>query len=460
MEVTIDAYAKSDAVNEFLNVVFAPEKELLEKLIAKYQESPQGLIEFNEIMSMITQAKGFEPIYLDVFFKTSSRFREIIEYIQHQQELLIKGQRCEGIRINLKTDPAGPTIPSNECILPYSLNEMQEQEYEARKALGISYQASLKPDLYNSPPGVTGSIMQRENYPLNESGGRPCSSSIKGPILSSLLPPYVHRPLTFKISTSAEDCSKMKEKNEFNEKLVTVYTYGDFFKSDGTLRCPQPPSLIQSQKYTCQECNKSYAIKRSLYNHLRVHKGGMKKSGQCKVCNKLNKNSNLAHESKPNYKHICDVCGRAFDKEWILLLHSRSHSDFKPYGCGHCGKSYSEKAKLRTHVRSHSSNRAFKCPDCEKTFIYKGHLNRHRKVPCKMVNDVPIIESKEMRHGSIPPKSPLEVCTIPNTVPARSDSITPAQKPLPHTPLFHLSEIYSSLASIGSNCSPSQGGPV
>ena len=477
MEVTIYARSRSDGVNEFLNAIFSPEKAILEELITKYRSSPRGLIELNEIVSILSQNKRFEPIQLDNFFKKSQKLKEIFEYISQQQELLLEKQRCESIEIGLKTRPTNNSILSNEYAPTPAPSNMRSHDFRQRGPMNPMmsihggnypsgcgyYQPNFNPNFSSLYPGMIGPNTYWHHHPLNVNAHLAFPTLTRNPGIPPL-PPVApaHRPLTLKLSAQNEGFDQRAEaRRELNSRLTNVYTYSDFFKSDGSQKYPQPPSIAHERDYECQKCGKRYLSQRSLYNHIRIHQTPKNKDPS----------SPKDVNSEPNTKYICGTCGKAFDEECELKLHARRHSKFKPYGCGHCGKSFTDKTRLRDHTRSHSTNRTFKCTDCERTFVHKGHLTRHRKTSCNLNDEAATIEIKGMDETS-PQQQEIEPCA-PESPPLLSiemNCITPplkdaelgdsgsiktenlsdclSQAPLPPTPLFPLSEFYSDLASM------------
>ena len=48
--------------------------------------------------------------------------------------------------------------------------------------------------------------------------------------------------------------------------------------------------------------------------------------------------------------HVCPVCTRSFAHELHLVLHTRSHKEYKPYACL-CGRSFGRRYALARHQR-------------------------------------------------------------------------------------------------------------
>ncbi|KAJ6027475.1 zinc finger protein [Penicillium canescens] len=63
-----------------------------------------------------------------------------------------------------------------------------------------------------------------------------------------------------------------------------------------------------------------------------------------------------AHQNKP---YVCSTCYSAFSRPSQLRIHSRSHTDVKPFRCAYvgCGKSFSVRSNANRHVRDMHRNR-------------------------------------------------------------------------------------------------------
>lgn len=132
----------------------------------------------------------------------------------------------------------------------------------------------------------------------------------------------------------------------------------------------------------CKECGKRFNQKRYLAVHMKIHTEGKKLA--CETCGKtfttkthLNRHARVHSEDNP---FICNICGRRFKHEDPLKYHLRTHSDTMPFSCEICKKGFVLQSVLRKHLLCHSDVRPFHCEVCKKSFKNRGDLNKHSKL--------------------------------------------------------------------------------
>ena len=86
---------------------------------------------------------------------------------------------------------------------------------------------------------------------------------------------------------------------------------------------------LKLKPFKCDYCDKTFARKESLKDHLSTH--GMGRTYNCDLCEKVfnNRDSIILHKKKyhtGNKSHWCTECGKGFYKSQSLKKHQRSHT--------------------------------------------------------------------------------------------------------------------------------------
>ncbi|XP_071060578.1 zinc finger and SCAN domain-containing protein 31-like [Pseudochaenichthys georgianus] len=112
--------------------------------------------------------------------------------------------------------------------------------------------------------------------------------------------------------------------------------------------------IAVKKQFGCSVCTKSFARKRSIYRHMRIHTG-----------------------EKP---HSCSVCEKAFSQYIDLKRHMTIHTGEKPFSCSVCKKAFSQRGSLKEHLRVHTGEKPHICSVCKKAFSRSGNLKTHMRV--------------------------------------------------------------------------------
>ncbi len=99
-------------------------------------------------------------------------------------------------------------------------------------------------------------------------------------------------------------------------------------------------------------CDKSFAGKAQLNQHLKLHEGQV---------------------------NLCDQCGKTLSRKGDLINHKKQvHSDSRPFQCtiDGCDKSFKLKHSLTQHLKQVHGPKQHQCSICLKSFSSKGPKSR------------------------------------------------------------------------------------
>lgn len=161
-----------------------------------------------------------------------------------------------------------------------------------------------------------------------------------------------------------------------------VYIYlVSFRKHIRSHSAPQAlPKRQSPEKHRCLECGMTFLRKARLLNHLRLHKSYYEPR-KCDLCNKYFGSLKLwiahnhFHEQKPFW---CLSCAKGFLTDVALDKHLLRHSQMT-HVCTVCQKSFPTLCHLKLHSKSHTEAKPYKCKLCGKSFSFLGNLISHRK---------------------------------------------------------------------------------
>ena len=147
---------------------------------------------------------------------------------------------------------------------------------------------------------------------------------------------------------------------------------------------------VTETSYTCTQCPNVYKNNSSLQRHIKdAHSG--QESFECDQCENsyksqgaLNRHISKAHSNtKKEYKCTEEGCDNVYQHLESLKRHQKyDHSDEKlTYNCSECDKTYTSKIGLNEHIKTkHSDNvPEYKCDQCDRICNSKSNFTRHQK---------------------------------------------------------------------------------
>ncbi|XP_052746119.1 zinc finger protein 28 isoform X2 [Bicyclus anynana] len=115
----------------------------------------------------------------------------------------------------------------------------------------------------------------------------------------------------------------------------------------------------RKEQVPCPDCGKIFSRKSYMDNHYKlVHV--RKSQHYCELCDKhfingyaIRTHKKFVHEKyeKPKNK-ICDICGRGFHTNRVLINHKRTHTGERPHKCSYCSAAFAQNVARKTHEKT------------------------------------------------------------------------------------------------------------
>ncbi|PAV73663.1 hypothetical protein WR25_18834 [Diploscapter pachys] len=109
-------------------------------------------------------------------------------------------------------------------------------------------------------------------------------------------------------------------------------------------------------------------------------------------------------------QYICKFCGKRYAYASSLYVHTRNHTNERPFKCRYCDKTFTNQGNMMVHHRVHTGEKPFSCPTCGKSYAQKVGLKIHLEQCGNATNNlsVPITSISSTRQSS---ESPINVDT-------------------------------------------------
>lgn len=168
------------------------------------------------------------------------------------------------------------------------------------------------------------------------------------------------------------------------------------------------------KKYECTECTRSYVGLHSLNQHIREYHEKTKVQ-ICEICGKIflnyyvykthildihniskveckecgewvkNERSLQVHmhrkHRKDNVVYKCVICEYIAPNKYALSCHKYDvHINTHKYKCNLCDKAFKRNFSLKRHIETHNREKTYSCRFCSGTFLFSSTLYSHLKI--------------------------------------------------------------------------------
>ncbi|XP_033208446.1 zinc finger protein 28-like [Belonocnema kinseyi] len=199
------------------------------------------------------------------------------------------------------------------------------------------------------------------------------------------------------------DIGSLDIKEEIIEEYPSKIATGQEVNKEYTLKI-QESTKETKRKYKCDECEKTYLIRRTLHQHQRFAHGQISSPHlyECDFGDYVSnsKSALFRHISCKHLKQttfVCGECGNTYGRKDTLNYHKKYSCKQKPRGirdqiikinpkvldakyvCEECGNSYTRKSTLQRHKKLACNNQepGFVCHICDYKSMFNANLLRH-----------------------------------------------------------------------------------
>merc|ERR1711894_219553 len=131
--------------------------------------------------------------------------------------------------------------------------------------------------------------------------------------------------------------------------------------------------------HQCEQCGKSYAVKKALKDHIAFTHQGIRKyeCQECKKCFELSTTYRKHLLCHTELTFQCETCGHTSRSKQNYEIHKRKHTGEKPYVCEQCSSKFADLSSLIAHRKMHSGEAKVICTFCGKQISNRKNLKRH-----------------------------------------------------------------------------------
>lgn len=137
--------------------------------------------------------------------------------------------------------------------------------------------------------------------------------------------------------------------------------------------------------FVCEDCGKRFTTMNLMKQH-EVTKHGKRELAKfcCEPCDlhfvtKTNLDTHVQRVHENYRPHVCEECAKSFKVKRHLLAHRRTHTGEKSFQCRHCEKRFAKEWTRTQHERLHLGLKPYKCEICHQRFSQKTSLDCHTK---------------------------------------------------------------------------------